>query len=80
MPCLFIEARQDGVLSTALGGLSEPMRRFCRDLTECSVNAAHWLQLEKPEAVNAALARVMIFSLSSFFLVILHTPLLKFLC
>ncbi|KAI9713194.1 MAG: hypothetical protein M1820_001179 [Bogoriella megaspora] len=58
MPCLFIEARFDIVCATNLSRLSEPMRKYCRDLTQCSVDAGHWLQLEKPEEVNAALARV----------------------
>ena len=75
MPCLFIEARHDAVCATDLTRLSEPMRRFCRDLTECSVEAAHWLQLEKPEAVNAALARVCTSSLLSLFLASLHASL-----
>jgi soluble epoxide hydrolase / lipid-phosphate phosphatase len=60
MPCLFIEARQDSVCATSLSQLSEPMRKYCRDLTECSVDAAHWLQLEKPADVNAELAKVCV--------------------
>jgi soluble epoxide hydrolase/lipid-phosphate phosphatase len=58
MPCLFIAARHDPACATELSRLTEPMRKFCRDLTECTVNSAHWLQLEKPEDVNAAIAKV----------------------
>lgn len=58
MPTLFIEARHDAVCATNLSRLSEPMRKFCRNLTECSVDAGHWLQLEKPEDVNAAIIKV----------------------
>jgi soluble epoxide hydrolase/lipid-phosphate phosphatase len=58
MPCLFIAARHDPACAMELNRLPEAMRRFCRDLTECSVNAAHWVQLEKPEDVSAAIAQV----------------------
>jgi soluble epoxide hydrolase/lipid-phosphate phosphatase len=62
MPCMFIEARHDGVLATNMSQISAPMRRYCCDLTECSIDAAHWVQLEKPQDVNAALARVRMHS------------------
>jgi soluble epoxide hydrolase/lipid-phosphate phosphatase len=57
MPTFFIEARWDAVCATSLGGLSEPMRKYCRNLTECSIEAGHWVALDKPKEVNAALAR-----------------------
>jgi soluble epoxide hydrolase/lipid-phosphate phosphatase len=63
MPCLFIAARHDPACAMELSRLTEPMRRYCRELTECTVNAAHWLQLEKPGDVNAAIARVCMFYL-----------------
>jgi hypothetical protein len=32
------------------------MHRLCRDLTEHVVPSGHWMEQEKPVAVNAALA------------------------
>jgi hypothetical protein len=41
VPTLFIEAKYDGVCATALTSLSDPMRRYCRNLTQCSIEAGH---------------------------------------
>ncbi|MGA5820968.1 alpha/beta hydrolase [Kitasatospora sp. NPDC094028] len=57
MPVLFLEAFHDQVADTSVSRLAEPMRRHCTDLTEESIDAGHWAQLERPAAVNAALAR-----------------------
>jgi soluble epoxide hydrolase/lipid-phosphate phosphatase len=57
IPVLFIEARYDSVCATSISRFSEPMRRYCTDLTECSVEAGHWVQMEKPREVNAAIGR-----------------------
>jgi len=57
VPTLFIEAKYDGTCATAASNLSEPMRRYCRNLTQCSVEAGHWVGLERPQEVNAAIAR-----------------------
>ncbi|MGW3231361.1 alpha/beta fold hydrolase [Kitasatospora sp. NPDC001095] len=57
MPVLFLEAFYDQVADTSVSRLAEPMRRYCTDLTEESIEAGHWAQLEQPTAVNAALAR-----------------------
>lgn len=57
IPVLFIEARFDRVLSTSTSRLSEPMRRYCHNLTECSIEAGHWVGLERPQEVNAAISR-----------------------
>ncbi|KAK1978593.1 Alpha/Beta hydrolase protein [Colletotrichum cereale] len=56
-PVLFIEARWDNVCDTAISRLSEPMREFCEDLTEVTINAGHWVALEKPDETNAAIVR-----------------------
>ncbi|GME42116.1 Alpha/beta hydrolase fold-1 [Neofusicoccum parvum] len=56
-PVLFIEARWDVVCDTAISRLSEPMREKCTNLTECSIEAGHWVALEKPLETNAALVR-----------------------
>ena len=39
--------------------LAEPMRRDCADLTEATVASGHWMAQEKPDAVNAAVARLL---------------------
>jgi soluble epoxide hydrolase / lipid-phosphate phosphatase len=63
VPTLFIEARYDRVLATSTSRLSEPMRKYCRNLTECSIEAGHWVGLERPREVNAAIARWIITNL-----------------
>ena len=63
VPVLFIEARYDRVLSTSISRLSEPMRKYCRNLTECSIEAGHWVGLERPREVNAAIARWLVTTL-----------------
>jgi soluble epoxide hydrolase/lipid-phosphate phosphatase len=57
IPTLFIEAKYDAVSATAVSKIAEPMRQYCANLTENSIAAGHWVQLEKPLLVNAALAR-----------------------
>jgi soluble epoxide hydrolase/lipid-phosphate phosphatase len=57
MPTLFIEARFDAVCDSAVSRLAEPQRKYCKDLTEASVDAGHWLPQEKPEEVNGILAK-----------------------
>ena len=48
MPVLFIGARFDGVCATTDTRLAEPMRKYCTDLTECTIDAGHWVAEEKP--------------------------------
>ncbi|HEX4250752.1 MAG TPA: alpha/beta hydrolase [Pseudonocardia sp.] len=56
MPALFIEARYDVIADTAVApDRKNPMREHCAQLTERSVDAGHWLGLERPAEVNAAL-------------------------
>lgn len=57
MPVLFVEARRDSVCETVTSRLAEAQRRHCANLTEASVDAGHWVHLERPEVVNAAIAR-----------------------
>lgn len=57
VPALFIEAKFDRTCATAASSLAEPMRRYCRNLTQCSVEAGHWVGLECPLEVNSAIAR-----------------------
>ena len=60
MPVLFIGAKYDGVCATGASRLSEPMRNYCTDLTECEIDAGHWVGLEKPAEVNAVIARWLV--------------------
>jgi len=57
-PVLYIDAKYDAVCSTTTTPkLGEPQRETCKDLTVEVVEAAHWVQLEKPKEVNAVLEK-----------------------
>jgi soluble epoxide hydrolase / lipid-phosphate phosphatase len=56
MPALFLAAAYDYICETVTSRLAEPMRQYCRDLTEHVIPGGHWLAQEKPAAVNAAIA------------------------
>lgn len=56
MPVLFVDARWDHVCANSCSSMSEPMRKYCANLTEVSVEAGHWVASEKPEEVNTALS------------------------
>ncbi|HEY5105290.1 MAG TPA: alpha/beta hydrolase [Caulobacteraceae bacterium] len=57
MPALFLHGAYDYVCETIDSRLAEPMRGHCANLTEEVVNSGHWMAQEKPDAVNAALAK-----------------------
>lgn len=57
MPVLFLHAQHDFVCETLDSRLAEPMRRHCDDLTEYAVPSGHWMAMERPQLVNAALAK-----------------------
>ena len=57
MPVLFFHALHDYVCETVDSRLAEPMRASCRDLTEIALPTGHWMAQERPELVNAGLAR-----------------------
>ncbi len=57
MPALFLHGAYDYTCETMVSRLAEPMRRDCADLTEVVVKSGHWMAQEKPEHVNAALAK-----------------------
>jgi pimeloyl-ACP methyl ester carboxylesterase len=57
MPVLFIAAQYDYVCECTHSRLAEPMRTYCRNLTEESIRAGHWVAQEKPAEVHAALVR-----------------------
>src|SRR6266540_2154271 len=57
LPVLFLHGEYDFVCETVTSRLAEPMRQDCANLTEVRVPSGHWMAQERPEAVNAALAR-----------------------
>ena len=57
MPVLFIGARWDYICETTTSRLCEPMRQFCTDLVETTIDSGHWVNLEKPTETNASIAR-----------------------
>ena len=56
LPALFLHAEHDVVCDTVRSRLAEPMREDCADLTEITIDGGHMLMLERPEAVNRAIA------------------------
>lgn len=57
MPTLFIQAKYDTICDTVNSPLAENMRKYSKNLTEASVDAGHWVQMEKPEEVNAIIEK-----------------------
>ncbi len=57
MPVLFLNARYDYVCECTHSRLAEPMRQYCRNLTELTLKTGHWMAQEKPREVNAALVQ-----------------------
>jgi pimeloyl-ACP methyl ester carboxylesterase len=57
LPVLFLNARYDYVCENTHSRSAEPMRAYCRQLTEETIRSGHWLAQEKPVEVNAALVR-----------------------
>ena len=57
MPVLFLHAAYDYICETIDSRLPEPMRAHCANLTEAVVDSGHWMAQEKPERVNAELAK-----------------------
>ncbi len=57
MPVLFFHAAYDYTCETVNSRLPNPMREACDDLTEFTVPTGHWMAQERPDLVNAGLAR-----------------------
>ena len=55
MPVLFLVAEYDYVCECVDSKLPQPMREYCRNLTERSVRSGHWMAQEKPIDVNNAI-------------------------
>jgi pimeloyl-ACP methyl ester carboxylesterase len=56
MPVLFLHAAYDSICETVDSRMAEPMRRDCTNLTERVLETGHWMPLEAPAQVNAAIA------------------------
>ena len=65
MPVLFLNAQYDYVCECTHSRLPEPMRKYCRKLTELTIRSGHWMAQEKPREVNAALAEWLAISVPS---------------
>lgn len=59
-PVLFVHAKFDFVCATLTTRLADPMREACENLTEATVEAGHNVHFEKPEEVNAVVARFLV--------------------
>ncbi|HZC17955.1 MAG TPA: alpha/beta hydrolase [Caulobacteraceae bacterium] len=57
MPTLFLHAAYDYICETIDSRLAEPMRTNCPNLTEAVVLSGHWMAQERPDDVNASLAK-----------------------
>ncbi|KAL1797075.1 hypothetical protein ACET3X_005615 [Alternaria dauci] len=57
-PMLFIDAKYDHTCSpTVLPKLAEDQRQYVKNLTYETIEAGHWVQLEKPKEVNKTLEK-----------------------
>ncbi|KAF1831798.1 alpha/beta-hydrolase [Decorospora gaudefroyi] len=57
-PVLFIDAKYDSVCSPSTAPkMAESQKAFAKNLTYVTVEAGHWLHLERPEETNGALER-----------------------
>jgi pimeloyl-ACP methyl ester carboxylesterase len=65
MPVLFLNAQYDYVCECTHSRLAEPMRTYCRNLTEVTLRTGHWMAQEKPVEVNAALVKWLATSVSA---------------
>jgi soluble epoxide hydrolase / lipid-phosphate phosphatase len=57
LPVLFLNARYDYICECTHSRLAEPMRTYCRQLTEATIRSGHWMAQEKPAEVNAAVVK-----------------------
>ena len=57
MPVLFLHGAWDTTCDTVGRALAQPMREHCADLSELVLPTGHWMAQERPELVNAGLAR-----------------------
>lgn len=73
-PTLFSHAKWDGVCDTTLSNLADPMREYCEDLTEVTIDAGHWVGQERPNETNAAIVRWIATKIPTYFPGYYKTP------
>ncbi|CAF9933068.1 MAG: hypothetical protein GOMPHAMPRED_007139 [Gomphillus americanus] len=56
MPVLFIEAKYDVICDTVNSELGDPQKELCDDLTFVSIDAGHFVPVEKWQEVNEAIS------------------------
>lgn len=72
LPVLFLHARYDTICETVDSRLAEPMREYCPRLSEAVIDGGHWLSMEQPAIVNAALAQWLVTALPAVWPTRLH--------
>jgi pimeloyl-ACP methyl ester carboxylesterase len=60
MPVLFLHAEFDYTCETVTSTLAQPMRDACDHLLELTIPSGHWMAQERPDLVNAGLARWLV--------------------
>lgn len=60
MPVLFVGASWDPISDITVSTIAHAQRHFCDNLTEVKIDAGHWMALERPFEVNAAIARWLV--------------------
>ncbi|EOD52623.1 Epoxide hydrolase [Neofusicoccum parvum] len=66
-PVLFVEAKWDTIADTAISRMTEPMKKYVKNLTQVSIDSGHWVGLEKPEEVNLAIIEWLRTKLPSYY-------------
>lgn len=59
-PVLFVHAKFDFICATLTTRVADLMREACENLTEVTLETGHNVHFEKPEEVNAAVARFLV--------------------
>lgn len=60
IPALFLGGRFDFTCETISSSLAEPMRKYCRNLSEAVIDSGHWMAQEKPSEVNRELVKWLV--------------------
>ncbi|MEM7740640.1 MAG: alpha/beta hydrolase, partial [Pseudomonadota bacterium] len=55
MPVMFVHATYDPICATSNPALTAPMREYCADLSEVTIESGHWVAQEKADDLNAAI-------------------------
>lgn len=55
MPVLFVGANWDPISDVTVSDIAKAQKEYCKNLKEVYLDAGHWVGLEKPGEVNAAI-------------------------